>query len=96
MMNQDEYIGPINVGNPDEYTILELASTIQRVVNPDAEIQFKEIPSDDPRRRQPDITLAKRYMEWKPTIPLLEGLQHTIADFKKRMRDENSYELYDD
>ncbi|HBW88591.1 MAG TPA: NAD-dependent dehydratase, partial [Cyanobacteria bacterium UBA11149] len=67
--------GPINLGNPDEYTILQLAQAVQLMVNPDAEIIFKPLPQDDPRRRQPDITKAKTWLGWQPTIPLQEGLK---------------------
>ena len=84
LMNQD-FIGPVNVGNPGEYTILELAEKIQKMINPDAEIIFKELPQDDPKQRQPDITRAKKYLDWEPTIPLDEGLKLTIDDFRERM-----------
>ena len=80
-----EYIGPVNLGNPDEYTILELAKTIQDMVNPDAELTFKTLPEDDPKRRQPDITRAKTWLGWEPTIPLKEGLKLTIEDFRDRI-----------
>jgi len=80
-----EHIGPINLGNPDEYTILELAQTIQNMVNPDAKIKFEPLPSDDPRRRRPDITKAKTLLNWEPTIPLQEGLKQTIEDFRERV-----------
>ena len=86
LMNS-EYIGPINIGNPDEYTILQLAQTIQNMVNPDVELTFKPLPEDDPRQRQPDITKAKNYLNWQPTIPLQEGLKFTIADFRQRLED---------
>ncbi len=84
LMNGRE-TGPINLGNPDEYTILELAQTIQQMVNPDAEIVFKPLPQDDPRQRQPDITRAKNGLNWEPTIPLKQGLQLTIDDFRDRI-----------
>ena len=84
LMNND-YIGPVNLGNPGEYTILELAQTIQLMINPDAELVYKPLPEDDPRQRQPDITKAKHYLNWQPTIPLKEGLQRTIEDFRKRI-----------
>ncbi len=80
-----EYIGPVNFGNPDEYTILELAKTIQNMVNPDAELTFKPLPEDDPKQRQPDITRAKTWLGWEPTIPLKEGLKLTIEDFRDRI-----------
>jgi UDP-glucuronate decarboxylase len=84
LMNND-YIGPVNLGNPGEYTILELAQTIQLMINPDAELVYKPLPEDDPKQRQPDITKAKHYLNWQPTIPLKEGLESTIDDFRKRI-----------
>jgi UDP-glucuronate decarboxylase len=84
LMNGDA-IGPINLGNPGEYTILELAQAVQKMVNPDAEIIFKPLPQDDPRRRRPDITKAKSLLGWEPTVPLQEGLKLTIEDFRNRV-----------
>ncbi|NER39754.1 MAG: SDR family oxidoreductase [Oscillatoria sp. SIO1A7] len=84
LMNGD-HIGPINLGNPGEYTILELAEKIQKIINPEAEIEFKPLPEDDPRQRQPDITRAKTWLEWEPTVPLDQGLQLTIKDFQERL-----------
>lgn len=84
LMNGD-YLGPVNMGNPNEYTVLELAETVQRMIDPSAKIVFKECPSDDPRRRQPDITKAKKYLNWQPTVMLEEGLRRTIADFRERL-----------
>ena len=85
LMNSD-YTGPVNLGNPGEYTILELAEAVQRTVNPDTPIQFKPLPQDDPRRRKPDITRAKTYLNWEPTVPLSEGLALTIQDFRHRLQ----------
>lgn len=85
LMNSD-YVGPVNLGNPGEYTILELAQTIQNMVNPDVEIHYEPLPSDDPRRRQPDITKAKTLLDWSPTVPLQEGLKLTVADFCERIK----------
>jgi len=87
LMNGD-YIGPINLGNPNEYTILQLAQAVQNLVNPDAEIKFEQLPSDDPRRRRPDITKAKTLLDWEPTIPLQEGLKLTIEDFRDRIKSD--------
>ncbi|MDJ0772998.1 MAG: SDR family oxidoreductase [Mastigocoleus sp. MO_167.B18] len=87
LMN-NEYIGPINLGNPDEYTILELAQTIQNMINPEVEIKFEPLPSDDPRRRRPDITKAKTLLNWEPNVPLQEGLKLTIEDFRQRVKTE--------
>jgi UDP-glucuronate decarboxylase len=84
LMNGD-YIGPVNLGNPEEYTVLELAQKIQAMIRSDAEIQFKSLPQDDPRRRQPDISCAKQHLGWQPTIPLTDGLERTIADFRARI-----------
>jgi UDP-glucuronate decarboxylase len=84
LMNND-YIGPLNLGNPGEYTILELAKTIQDMINPGLDLVFKPLPQDDPRRRQPDITKAKQYLDWKPHISLQQGLELTIKDFKERL-----------
>jgi len=84
LMNGD-FIGPVNLGNPGEYTILELAQAIQGMVNPDAEIQYKPLPQDDPRRRQPDISRAKKFLDWEPTVPLEQGLEYTISDFRSRV-----------
>jgi UDP-glucuronate decarboxylase len=84
LMNGD-HIGPINLGNPGEYTILELANTIQEMVNPGAELVFKPLPQDDPRRRKPDISKAKDLLGWEPKVPLREGLAQTIADFSERL-----------
>lgn len=86
LMNSD-YIGPVNIGNPGEYTILELAETIQNMINPDAEITFKPLPQDDPKQRQPDITKAKTWLNWEPTVPLQEGLKLTIDYFQERLQE---------
>jgi UDP-glucuronate decarboxylase len=84
LMNGD-YTGPINIGNPEEYTILELAQAVQKMVNPGAEIIFKPLPQDDPQRRRPDITKAKSLLGWQPTVPLQEGLKITVEDFRNRV-----------
>lgn len=80
-----EHIGPVNLGNPDEYTILELAQKIQNLIDPNAEIIFNPLPQDDPKQRQPDITRAKTWLGWQPTLPLQEGLKLTIEDFRARL-----------
>ena len=84
LMNGD-YIGPVNLGNPGEYTILQLAEMIQGMVNPNAEIVFKPLPQDDPRRRRPDISKAKQYLNWEPTVQIEEGLTRAIAYFRSRI-----------
>jgi UDP-glucuronate decarboxylase len=85
-----EHMGPINIGNPGEYTILQLAETIQKMVNPDAELAFKPLPQDDPKQRQPDITKAKNLLGWEPKISLEEGLKLTIEDFRSRLQANNT------
>ena len=87
LMNGD-YIGPVNLGNPGEYTILQLAEMIQTMVNPQGELVFKPLPQDDPQQRQPDITKAKTLLGWEPTVNLKEGLQLTIEDFRSRLESE--------
>ena len=86
LMNGD-HIGPINIGNPGEYTILQLAETIQKMINPDTELAFKPLPQDDPKQRQPDITKAKSLLGWEPTINLEQGLKLTIEDFRSRLEE---------
>ncbi|AGY57862.1 UDP-glucuronic acid decarboxylase family protein [Gloeobacter kilaueensis] len=80
-----EHIGPINIGNPDEFTILELAEQVRALVNPELPIIFKPLPSDDPRQRQPDIARARTLLGWEPTVPLAEGLRRTVVEFRHRL-----------
>ena len=89
LMN-NEHTGPINIGNPGEYTILQLAETVQKMINPDAELTFKPLPQDDPLQRQPDITKAKNLLGWEPTIDLEQGLKLTIEDFRSRIEGKKS------
>lgn len=84
LMNGDQ-IGPVNLGNPEEYTILELAQLIQQMIDPSLEIKFEPLPQDDPRRRRPDITRAREWLGWQPTIPVKDGIQRTIEDFRARL-----------
>jgi UDP-glucuronate decarboxylase len=85
MNSAQDVTGPINIGNPNEFTMLELASQIIEMVGSDSEIVYKELPSDDPRQRKPDINKALTHLYWKPTIQIQEGLQLTIRDFEKRL-----------
>ncbi len=81
-----EHTGPINIGNPDERTMLEFAQEIKRLTHSKSEIVFVPLPtSDDPKQRKPDITRAKTLLGWEPKVPLAEGLERTIAYFKKRL-----------
>jgi dTDP-glucose 4,6-dehydratase len=72
------YHDPVNIGNPDEYTLLELAEVVIEVTGSKSEIVFEALPTDDPKVRQPDITLARQILGWEPTIDLREGLRRTI------------------
>ena len=83
LMNQDEVIGPMNIGNPGEFTILELAEKVIAQTGSQSKIVFQPLPQDDPQQRQPDITEARRVLDWEPTISLDEGLKPTIAYFDK-------------
>ena len=85
LMNSD-YTGPVNLGNPGEYTILQLAETIQRLIDPTAALVFKPLPLDDPQRRQPDISKAKSHLDWEPKVGLEEGLSKTIAYFRDHLK----------
>jgi UDP-glucuronate decarboxylase len=77
----DDFTGPVNLGNPNECTIRELATKIVELTGSRSTISFKPLPQDDPKQRQPDIALAKRVLDWQPTVPLAEGLGRTIAYF---------------
>jgi UDP-glucuronate decarboxylase len=91
LMNSD-YPYPVNIGNPGEYTIAQLASTIQEMINPAAQVIFAPLPSDDPRRRRPDISKAKSLLNWEPTIDLTEGLKSTIDYFQQRRKEIEALE----
>ena len=82
MMNTEGLTGPVNLGNPNEFTILELAEKILQKIKTSSEIVFRPLPNDDPVRRQPDISLAKSKLNWAPLIALDEGLDRTIEYFK--------------
>ncbi|MGL4513779.1 MAG: UDP-glucuronic acid decarboxylase family protein [Lacipirellulaceae bacterium] len=83
MMNApDDFVGPVNIGNPGEFTILELARHVIEMTGSNSKIVFRPLPADDPTQRQPDITLAKARLGWEPKVPLAEGLARTIAWFK--------------
>ena len=82
-MNQDETIGPMNIGNPSEFTILELAEKVIKLTGSQSKIIHETLPSDDPKQRQPDITQARQILDWEPKYSLDEGLKPTIAYFDK-------------
>ncbi|MBI9019222.1 MAG: SDR family oxidoreductase [Phycisphaerae bacterium] len=86
MNTGDDCIGPMNCGNPNEFTMLELAENIIRLTNSSSKLIFKPLPHDDPRQRQPDITLAKEKLGWEPTIQLEQGLSKTIDYFSQLLK----------
>ena len=81
MSGPDDFIGPVNMGNPEEFTILELAQKIVEITNSKSKIVFKPLPQDDPMQRRPDISLAKEKLKWKPVVKLDQGLKKTIKYF---------------
>jgi len=82
MGSREEFTGPVNLGNPVEFTILQLAEMVKKMTNSSSEIIHLPLPQDDPAQRQPNIDLAKKELNWKPSIPLEEGLKKTIDYFK--------------
>ena len=82
MNSRDDFYGPVNIGNPNEFTMLELAEQVMKIVGGKSKLVFKPLPQDDPKQRQPDISLAKKELDWEPTVELEEGLEKTIAYFK--------------
>jgi UDP-glucuronate decarboxylase len=86
LMNADELFEPVNLGNPGEFTINELAIEVKALCGSTASIRHEPLPSDDPRQRKPDITRATELLGWEPKVPLREGLQRTIADFAARVQ----------
>ena len=77
------FIGPLNLGNPAEFTMLELAETVLKLTRSKSKIEFQSLPDDDPKQRQPDISLAKEQLHWQPKVQLEDGLQETIRYFKQ-------------
>ncbi len=90
MNSGDEFIGPVNLGNPGEFTMLALANKILELTGSQSQIHFLPLPSDDPKQRQPEITLAKTALGWQPKVPLEEGLKCTIAYFEKLFASESA------
>lgn len=82
MNNEQGFIGPVNIGNPVEFTIRQLAEQVIELSGSKSQLVFRPLPDDDPTRRRPDITLARQELNWEPKIPLREGLEHTINWFK--------------
>jgi len=87
---EGEHTGPFNIGNPNEFTMLELAQHVKEVINPAAEIAFRENTADDPSRRKPDISKAMELLHWQPTVELREGLTLMVNDFRARILGETT------
>jgi UDP-glucuronate decarboxylase len=85
LMAQTETVGPVNIGNPGEFTMRELAELTLKLVGGKSKIVHRPLPSDDPKQRQPDITLARKVLGWEPRVSLEQGLQHTIAYFRTQL-----------
>ncbi len=83
MDSDDRFVGPVNLGNPSEFTILQLAEKIIEITGSRSKLKFEPLPKDDPRQRRPDISLAGTALQWQPCTPLEEGLQKTVAYFEK-------------
>jgi UDP-glucuronate decarboxylase len=84
-MEQEKTVGPMNLGNPGEFTMLQLAELVLKKVGGKSKITHKELPADDPKQRKPDITLARDILGWEPKVPLEEGIEKTIAYFRESL-----------
>jgi UDP-glucuronate decarboxylase len=85
LMNVENLHEPVNLGNPGEFTIKQLAEEVIKVCGSQSEFTYKDLPPDDPRKRKPDITKAQTMLGWNPTVPLREGLKKTVEDFRNRL-----------
>jgi UDP-glucuronate decarboxylase len=85
MMNAEDFIGPVNIGNPDEFTILELAGLTLELSGSSSKLSYRSVPQDDPVRRRPDITLARNRLGWEPKVSLRQGLSMTLDYFRKEL-----------
>ena len=86
MASPDDFIGPVNLGNTGEYSVLDLAEKVIALTGSQTKVDLKPLPKDDPRQRQPDITLAREKLGWEPTVPLEEGLKRTIDYFRRILK----------
>jgi len=86
MQTDDSFTSPVNLGNPGEFTVLELARLVLELTCSKSKIEFRPLPQDDPKRRKPNITLARRTLGWEPTVKLEEGLITTIQYFRECLR----------
>ncbi|CAN6829664.1 unnamed protein product [Brassica oleracea var. botrytis] len=86
---EHDHVGPFNLGNPGEFTMLELAEVVKEVIDPSATIEFKPNTADDPHKRKPDISKAKELLNWEPKISLRDGLPRMVSDFRNRILNED-------
>src|SRR3546814_8795101 len=89
MASPDDFVGPVNMGNPGEFTMIELTESVLRLTGSSSKLRFMPLPQDDPRQRQPDISLAREKLGWEPTVPLETGLTRTIEN----RSEEHTYAL---
>jgi UDP-glucuronate decarboxylase len=89
LMNVDDVHDPVNLGNPGEFTIKELAEEVVKICSSNSGVTYLPLPQDDPKQRKPDISRAQTLLGWNPTIPLNEGLEKTVADFKNRVNSKH-------
>ena len=89
MATEKGFTGPVNLGNPGEFTMIELAETVIKITGSKSKLIFKPLPEDDPRQRQPNIELAKSKLDWQPRINLIDGLKRTIAYFEKDLTNDS-------
>jgi len=87
MDSRADFIGPVNIGNPGEITILELAESVLSVVGGPSKLKFLPLPQDDPKQRKPDISVARKELQWEPKVPLKDGLRETVAYFRRTLLD---------
>ena len=91
MATPEDVTGPVNLGMPQEFTIRELAELTVKLTNSNSRIVYRELPADDPKQRKPDITLAKKLLDWEPTTPLAAGLQKTIEYFDDLLKTDYDF-----
>ena len=82
---ESDFAGPVNLGNPAEFTVLDFAMLVRDLTQSDSRIEFRPLPVDDPKRRRPDISLAKSVLGWEPRVPVPIGLTHTITYFRQEL-----------
>jgi UDP-glucuronate decarboxylase len=87
-MNKNDFTGPVNLGNPNEITMNELAENIIELTNSKSKVIYLDLPEDDPKKRKPDITLAKKELGWEPKVNLKDGLRETIDYFRRVLKDD--------